>query len=116
MLFRITAMAVALEWASVQAVRLTTTEVMGIMGTTDLVTIPMGIIHTVTILTVHITPMVVDMVSTLMDMEWEVWDGVVMEMDGMEITITTMEMDGVEVQTETEKRPMSLITIVDLQV
>jgi hypothetical protein len=39
-----------------------------------------------------------------------------MEMDGMEITITTMEMDGVEVQTETEKRPMSLITIVDLQV
>ena len=86
------------------------------MGTTDLVTIPMGIIHTVTILTVHTTPMVVDMVSTLMDMEWVVWDGVVTEMDGMEITITTMEMDGVEVQTETEKRPMSLITIVDLQV
>jgi hypothetical protein len=72
MLFRITAMAVVLEWASVQAVLLTTTEVMGIMGTTDLVTIPMGIIHTVTILTVHITPMVADMVTTLMVMDWVV--------------------------------------------
>ena len=62
MLFRITAMAVVMEWASVQAAHTTTTVVMVIMETVDLVTIR----------TVHITPMVVDMVTTLMDMEWVV--------------------------------------------
>ena len=72
MLFRITAMAVVMEWASVQPAHTTTTVVMVIMETVDLVTILMGIIHTVTIRTVHITPMVVDMVTTLMDMEWVV--------------------------------------------
>ena len=36
-----------------------------------------------------------------------------METDGTEIT--TMEMDGVVVQLETGRLPMSLITIVDLQ-
>ena len=61
-----------MEWASVQAAHTTTTVVMVIMETVDLVTILMGIIHTVTIRTVHITPMVVDMVTTLMDMEWVV--------------------------------------------
>ena len=64
-------MAVGMEWASVQAA-LTTTVVMEIMETVDLVTILMGTIHTVTIHTVHITPMVVDMVTTHMDMEWVV--------------------------------------------
>ena len=39
-----------------------------------------------------------------------------METDGTEITTTTMEMDGVVVQAETEKLPMSLITIADLSV
>ena len=72
MLFRITAMAVVMEWASVQAVPSITTVVMVIMETVDLVTILMVTIHTVTIHTVHITPMVVDMDITLMDMEWVV--------------------------------------------
>lgn len=61
-----------MEWASVQAVPSTTTVVMEIMETADLVTILMGTIHTVTIHTVHLTPMVVDMDITLMVMEWEV--------------------------------------------
>ena len=72
MLFRITAMAVVLEWASVQAVPTIITEVMGIMGTTDLVTILTEIIITGTTHTVHIIPMVVDMVTTRMVMEWVV--------------------------------------------
>jgi hypothetical protein len=72
MLFRITPMAVAMEWASVQAVPTTTTVVMEIMETADMVTILMGTIHTVTIHTVRTIPMAVDMVITLMDMEWEV--------------------------------------------
>lgn len=38
-----------------------------------------------------------------------------METDGTEITTMGMEMDGVVVQLETGRLPMSLITIVDLQ-
>jgi hypothetical protein len=62
MLFRITAMAVVTEWVSVQVVLTMATAVMETVFT---VTIHMG-----TILTVHTTPMVVDMVTTLMVMEW----------------------------------------------
>ena len=72
MLFRITAMAVVMEWVLGQAAHTTTTVVMEIMETVDLGTILMGTIHTVTIHTVHLTPMVVDMDITRMVMEWEV--------------------------------------------
>jgi hypothetical protein len=65
-------MAVVMEWASVQAAHTTTTVVMEIMEIADLVTILMGTIHTAIIRTVHITPMVVDMVTTLMVTEWVV--------------------------------------------
>jgi hypothetical protein len=71
MLFRTIAMAVVMEWASVQAVHTTAMVVMVVMETADMDTIHTETIHTVTILTVHITPMVVDMVTTLMAMEWE---------------------------------------------
>ena len=51
---------------------------MEVMETADMVTILMGTIHTVTILTVHITPMAEDMVTTHMAMEWVDWDGAVL--------------------------------------
>jgi hypothetical protein len=102
-----------MEWVSVQAALTTTTEVMEIMETADMVIILMVIIHTVTILIAHTIPMAVDMVTILMVMEWLVWDGVEMAMETDGTEITTMEIYGEVVQQETEKLPMSLITIED---